>query len=195
MRLFQQFRGIVIHGFRLAFFLPANRNAFDVSYVACAIVLTLLGCVWFGLHLSIIGENEEAPWLFYALGDLLRPFVFSAGVAGLGRALSRRLPFRILFASLAGTMWAPDAAGLVLERIHQYLEVSIAESPWPEGITSAMFGYLGLLVLHLSLIAWVAFILYRSVRLIAGPPAIGLAVSIIAPILAGAFAIGLFATL
>jgi hypothetical protein len=29
MSLLQQLRSIIIHGFRLAFFLPANRNAFD----------------------------------------------------------------------------------------------------------------------------------------------------------------------
>jgi len=189
MRLLQQLGSIVIHGSRLAFFLPANRNAFDASYVASAIVLALIGCVWFGLDLSILGADEEIPWLFYDLAALLRPFVFSVGVAGLGRALSRRLPFRMLLASLAGTMWAPDAAGLMLDRIRQYLEASLAESPWPQGITSAMFGYLGLLVLHLSLIAWVALVLYRNVRLIAGPPAVGLAVSLITLGLAAVFAI------
>jgi hypothetical protein len=194
MSLWQQFRSIVIHGFRLAFFLPASRNAFDVSYFASTTVLAVIGSVWHGLHMWIIDANAEGLWLFYFLADLLRPFVFSAGVAALGRALSRRLPFRMLLAILAGTMWVPDVAGLLVERIHQNLEVSLANSPWAEFITSALFGYLGLLILYLSLIAWTALILYRSVRLIAGPPAARLALSIIVILSAAAFAFGLIAT-
>jgi hypothetical protein len=194
MSLWQQFRSIVIHGFRLAFFLPVSRNAFDVSYFASTAVLAVTGSVWHGLHMWIVDGNTEGLWLFYALADLLRPFVFSAGVAALGRALSRRLPFRILLATLAGTMWAPDVAGLLLERIQQYLEVSLAKSPWAEFITSALFGYSGLLILYLSLSSWVALILYRSVRLIAGPPAARLALSIIIILSAAVFAFGVIAT-
>jgi len=195
MSLFQQCRGIAIHGFRLAFFLSANRNAFDVSYVASTIVLVLIGSVWAGLHLSMIDANDgEGLWLFYALADLLRPFVFTAGVAAMGRALSRRLPFRMFVAALAGTMWAPDAAGLIIERIGQNLQVSLAKSFWPEGITAALFGFSGLLILHLLLIAWTALILFRSVRLIAGPPSVGLALLIIILLLAADTALSLIVT-
>src|SRR5262249_21243525 len=81
MSLLQQLRSIVIHGFRLAFFLPANRNDFDASYVASATVLLLIGSVWAGLlHLSAIHANGESTWLD-ALGELLRPSVFCVAVA------------------------------------------------------------------------------------------------------------------
>src|SRR5262245_55777772 len=142
MSLLQQLRSIVIHGFRFAFFLPASRNNFDVSYVASATVLILIGSVWAGLLLSVIHANGESTWLD-ALGELLRPGVFCVAVAGLGRALSRRLPFRLLLATLAGALPAPDTAGQLLEFIDRYLWVSLGEAPWPEGIAPAMFGYLG----------------------------------------------------
>jgi hypothetical protein len=198
MGLLQQCRSIVIHGFRLAFFVPASRNAFDVSCIAIAIILALIGSVWAGLDLWTMSAHGETlrlfDWLFFGLAGLVRPFVYSAGVAGLGRALSRRLPFRMLLATLAGTMWVPDLAWLLFERMNQYLEADLAKSSWNEFITSAMFGYFGLLILHLSLIAWIALILYRSVRLIAGPPAAGLALSIIAILSAVVLAFGLIAT-
>src|SRR5215510_4295853 len=146
MSLLQQLRSIVVHGFRLAFFLPANRNDFDVSYVASAIVLILIGSVWAGLLLSVIHANGESTWLD-ALGEL-RPGVFCVAVAGLGRTLSRRLPFRLLLATLAGALLAPDTAGQLLEFIERFLWVSLGEAPWPEGIAPAMFGYLGLTILY-----------------------------------------------
>jgi hypothetical protein len=142
LRLWQQLRSVVIHGLRLAFFLPVDRNAFDVSYVATAIVIVLIGSVWAGLYLSLISANGESAWQ-YALTELLRPGVFSVAVAGLGRALSRRLPFRMLLATLAGTMPAPDAAELLLERVTRYLEVSLTEAPWPGGLTRRCSGTRG----------------------------------------------------
>jgi len=192
MSLLQQIRSIVIHGFRLACFLPANRNNFDVSYVASATVLFLIGGVWAGLlHLSAM--NGESSWLD-ALGELLRPGVFCIAVAGLGRALSRRLPFRMLLATVAGALLAPDTAGQLLEFIDRYLWVSLGEAPWPEGIAPVMFGYLGLTILYASVVAWIVLVIYRSVRLIAGPPTIGLAIYILA-ILGAIIAIGMIATM
>src|SRR5262249_32066898 len=191
MSLLQQLRSIVIHGLRLAFFLPANRNDFDVSYVASATVLILIGSVWAGLLLSVIHANGESTWLD-ALGELLRPGVFCVAVAGLGRALSRRLPFRVLLATLAGALLAPDTAGQLLEFIDRYLWVSLGEASWPEGIAPAMFGYLGLTILYASVVAWIVLVLYRSVRLITGPPSVGLAISLTA-ILVTVIAIGLIA--
>ena len=194
MSLLQQLRSIVIHGFRLAFFLPANRNDFDVSYVASATVLILIGSVWAGLlYLSPIHANGENTWLD-ALGELLRPGVFCVAVAGLGRALSRRLPFRLLLATLAGALLAPDTAGQSLEFIDRYLWVSLGKAPWPEGIAPAMFGYLGLTVLYASVVSWIVLVLYRSVRLTAGPPTVGLAISI-AAVLGAVIAISLIATM
>jgi hypothetical protein len=190
MSLLQQLRSIVIHGFRLACFLPANRNNFEVSYVASATVLLLIGGVWAGLlHLSAM--NGESSWLD-ALGELLRPGVFCITVAGLGRALSRRLPFRMLLATVAGALLAPDTAGQLLEFVDRYLWVSLGEAPWPEGIAPAMFGYLGLTILYASVVAWIVLVIYRSVRLIAGPPTIGLAVYMVA-ILGAIIAIGVIA--
>jgi hypothetical protein len=193
MSLLQQLRRIVMHGFRLAFFLPANRNDFDVSYAASATVLILIGSVWAGLLLSVIHANGESAWLD-ALGELLRPGVFCVAVAGLGRALSRRLPFRLLLATLAGALLAPDSAGQLLEFIERYLWVSLGAAPWPEGFAPAMFGYLGLTILYASVVAWIVLVLYRSLRLIAGPPTVGLAISITA-ILGAVIAIGLIATM
>jgi len=190
MSLLQQLRSIVIHGFRLACFLPANRNNFEVSYVASATVLLLIGGVWAGLlHLSAM--NGESSWLD-ALGELLRPGVFCITVAGLGRALSRRLPFRMLLATVAGALLAPDTAGQLLEFIDRYLWASLGEAPWPEGIAPAMFGYLGLTILYASVVAWIVLVIYRSVRLIAGPPTIGLAIYIVAT-LGAIIAIGMIA--
>ena len=152
MSLLQQLRRIVMHGFRLAFFLPANRNDFDVSYAASATVLILIGSVWAGLlHLSVIHANGESSWLD-AIGELLRPGVFCVAVAGLGRALSRRLPFRMLLATLAGALPAPDTAGQLLEFIDRYLWFSLGEAPWPEGIAPAMFGYVWLTILYASVV-------------------------------------------
>src|SRR5262245_51128607 len=129
MRLFQQLRSIVIHGLRLAFFLPANRNGFDASYVASTTVLNLIGSLWAGLlYLSPIYANGESTWPD-ALGELLRPGVFCVSVAGLGRALSRRLPFRILLATLAGALLPPDTAAQLLEFIDRYLWVSLGKAP------------------------------------------------------------------
>ena len=191
MSLLQQLRSIVVHGFRLAFFLRANRNDFDVSYVASATVLVLIGSVWAGLLLLVIHANGESTWLD-AFGELLRPGVFCVTVAGLGRALSRRLPFRLLLATLAGGLLAPDTAGQLLEYIDRYLWVSLSKAPWPEGIAPAMFGYFGLTILYASVVAWIVLVLYRSLRLIAGPPTVGLAISITA-ILGAVIAIGLIA--
>lgn len=193
MSLLQQLRNIVIHGFRLAFFLPANRNDFDVSYVASATVLILIS-IWAGLfYLSAVHASGESTWLD-ALGELLRPGVFCLTVAGLGRALSRRLPFRMLLAIVAGALAVPDTAGQLLEFSDRYLWVSLGKAPWPEGIAPAMFGYLGLTILYASVVAWIVLVLYRSVRLIAGPPAVGLALSMLA-ILGAISAIGLMATM
>jgi hypothetical protein len=190
MSLLQQLRSIVIHGFRLACFLPASRNNFDVSYVASATVLFLIGGVWAGLlHLSAM--NGESSWLD-ALGELLRPGVFCVAVAGLGRALSRRLPFRMLLATVAGALLAPDTAGQLLEFIDRYLWASLGEAPWPEGIAPAMFGYLALTILYASVLAWIVLVIYRSVRLIAGPATIGLAIYIVA-ILGAIIAIAMIA--
>lgn len=192
MTLLQQLSSIVVHGFRLAFFLPANRNDFDVSYVASAIVLVLIGSIWAGLlYLTVIPADGESTWPD-ALGELLRPGVFCVAIAGLGRALSRRLPFRMLLATLAGALVAPDTAAQLLEFIARYVTVSLGKAPWPEGIAPAMFGYLGLTILYVSVVAWVVLALYRSVRLIAGPPAVGLAISITA-ILGAVSVIGHFA--
>jgi len=194
MSLLQQLRSIVIHGFRLAFFLPANRNDFDVSYVASATVLILIGSVSAGLlHLSAIHANGESTWPD-AVGELLRPGVFCIAVAGLGRALSRRLPFRMLLATLAGALLAPDAAAQLLEFIDRYLWVGLGEAHWPEGLVPAMFEYLGLTILYAAVVAWIVLVLYRSVRLIAGPPTVGLAISMTA-ILGAVIAIGLIATM
>jgi len=74
----------------------------------------------------------------------------------------------------------------------RYSEVSLAKAPMPEGIASAMFGYFGLTILHLSLIPCIVLIFYWSVRLIAG--SVGLILSIPA-ILAALFEIGLSPTL
>jgi len=51
-----------------------------------------------------------------------------------------------------------------------------------------MFAYMALMILYLPLIAWDVLILYRIVRLIAGPPALGLTLAI-SVILAAAVAI------
>src|SRR5215467_8464291 len=194
MTLLQQLSSIVVHGFRLAFFLPANRNDFDVSYVASAIVLVLIGSIWAGLlYSTVIPADGESTWPD-ALGELLRPGVFCVAIAGLGRALSRRLPFRMLLATLAGALLAPDTAGQLLEFIDRYLWVSLGEAPWPEGIAPVMFGYLGLTILYASVVAWIVLVIYRSVRLIAGPPTIGLAIYIVAT-LAAIIAIGMIATM
>lgn len=191
MSLLQQLRSILIHGIRLAFFLPANRNDFDVSYVASATVLILIGSVWAGLlYLSAIHANGETTWLD-ALGELLRPGVFCVSVAGLGRALSRRLPFRILLATLAGALLPPDTAAQLLEFIDRYLWVSLGKAPWPEAIAPAMLEYLGLTILYASVVAWIVLVVYRSVRLIAGSPTVGLAISILGAVIA----IGIIATL
>jgi hypothetical protein len=191
MSLLQQLRSIVMHGFRLAFFLPAKRSNFDVSYVASATVLILIGSIWAGLLLSVIQANGESTWLD-ALGELLRPGVFCVAVAGLGRALSRRLPFRLLLATLAGALLAPDTAGQLLEFIDRYLWVNLGKAPWPEGIAPAMFGYLGVTILYALVVVWIVLILYRSMRLIAGSPIVGLAISMMA-ILGAVVAIGLIA--
>jgi len=53
----------VINGLRLAFFLSADRDAFDVSDVASAVILALIGCALGGLHFSIIGANEAGDRL------------------------------------------------------------------------------------------------------------------------------------
>lgn len=190
MGLLQQLRSIVIHGFCLAFFLPAKRDDFDVSYVASATLLFLIGGIWAGL-LQLSAMNGESTWLD-ALGELLRPGVFCVAVAGLGRALSRRLPFRMLLATMAGSLLAPDTAGQLLEFIDRYLWVSLGKAPWPEGIAPALFGYLGLTILYALVVGWIVLVIYRSVRLIAGPPTVGLAISI-AALLGAVIAIGVIA--
>jgi hypothetical protein len=173
--------------------LPVNRSDFDVSYVASATILILIGSMWAGLlHLSAIHTSGESMWPD-AVGELLRPGVFCVAVAGLGRALSRRLPFRMLLATLAGALLVPDAAGQLLEFADRSLWVSLGKAPWPEGIAPAMFGYLGLTILYASMVAWIVIVLYRNVRLIAGPPTVGLTISILA-ILGAVIAIGLIAT-
>ena len=192
MSLVQQFRSIVIHGFRLAFFLSADRSAFNVSYVASAIILTLIGCVLAGLHLLIIGANEAGDGLDTLL-ELVSPSLSAVIVAGLGRALSRRLPLRMLLSAVAGTLPATNAAELLLKLLTRYLQVSLAKTPWPEGIAPALFAYMALMIFYLLLITWDVLILYRTVRLIAGPPALGLTLAI-SVILAAIFAIGLGAT-
>jgi hypothetical protein len=192
MSLVQQFRSIVIHGFRLALFLSADRNAFNVSYVASAIILTLIGCVLAGLHLLIIGANEAGDGLDTLL-ELVSPSLSAVIVAGLGRALSRRLPLRMLLSAVAGTLPATNAAELLLKLLTRYLQVSLAKTPWPEGIAPALFAYMALMIFYLLLITWDVLILYRTVRLIAGPPALGLTLAI-SVILAAIFAIGLGAT-
>jgi len=192
MSLVQQFRSIVIHGFRLALFLSADRNAFNVSYVASAIILTLIGCVLAGLHLLIIGANEAGDGLDTLL-ELVSPSLSAVIVAGLGRALSRRLPLRMLLSAVAGTLPATNAAELLLKLLTRYLQVSLAKTPWPEGIAPALFAYMALMIFYLLLITWDVLILYRTVRLIAGPPALGLTLAI-SVILAATFAIGLGAT-
>ena len=53
----------MINGLRLAFFLSADRDAFDVSDVASAVILALIGCALAGLHFSIIGANEAGDRL------------------------------------------------------------------------------------------------------------------------------------
>src|SRR5262249_26374273 len=190
--LVQQFRSIVIHGFRLAFFLSADRNAFNVSYVASAIVLALLGCVLAGLHLLMIGANEAGDWLDTLL-QLVTPSLSSVVVAGLGRALSRPLPLHMLLSACAGTLPATNAAELLAKLMTRYLQASLAKTSWPEGIAPAMFAYMALAIFYLLLITWDVLILYRTVRLIAGPPALGLTLAI-SVILAATFAIGLGAT-
>jgi hypothetical protein len=192
MSLLQQVRSIVVHGFRLAFFLSADRNAFSVSYAASAMVLIVFGCFLAGLHLSIIGANETSDRLD-ALLELGTPILSALVVAALGRALSRRLPLRKFFAAVAGTLPATDTAELLLKLMNWRLQVSLAKTPWPEGIAPAMFGYWALVILYLMLIAWYVLILYRSVQLIAGPPALGLTVAMVT-ILAAAFAIESMAT-
>jgi hypothetical protein len=52
---------------------------------------------------------------------------------------------------------------------------------------------MALMIFYLLLITWDVLILYRTVRLIAGPPALGLPLAI-SVILAATFAIGLGAT-
>src|SRR5262249_12078072 len=194
MSLLQQLRSIVIHGFRLAIFLPANRNDFNVSYVASVTVLLLIGSVWAGLlRLSVIHANGESTWLD-ALGEFLRPGVFCVFVAGLGRALSRRLPFRMLLATLTGALLAPDTTAQLLEFIHQYVAASLGKASWPAGIAPAMFEYLALTILYVAVVCWTVLVLYRSVRLIAGPPTVGLVISLTA-ILGVVMAIGLIASM
>src|SRR5262249_2146364 len=150
----------------------------------------LIGGVWAGLlHLSVM--NGESTWPD-AVGELLRPGVFCVAVAGLGRALSRRLPFRILLATMARALLAPATPGQLLEFIDRYLWVSLGQAPWPEGIAPAMFGYLGLTILYASVVGWIVLVIYRSVRLIAGPPTVGLAISI-AAILGAVIAISVIA--
>jgi hypothetical protein len=82
----------------------------------------------------------------------------------------------------------------LLEFIDRYLWFCLGEAPWPEGIAPAMFGYVWLTILYASVVAWTVLVLYRSVRLTAGPPIVGLAISITA-ILGAAIAIGLIATM
>jgi hypothetical protein len=192
MSLLQQVRSIVIHGFRLAFFLSADRSAFNVSYAASAMVLTLFGCVLAGLQLSITGANETNDRLD-ALLELGAPILSAVVVAALGRALSRRLPLHMLFAAVAGTLPATDTAELLLKVMTWRLQVNLAKTPWPEGIAPAMFGYWALVILYVLLIAWYVLILYRSVQLIAGSPALGLTLAMVT-ILAAAFAIESMAT-
>jgi hypothetical protein len=93
---------------------------------------------------------------------------------------------------VAGALPAPDTAGQLLEFIDRYLWVSLGEAPWPEGIASTMLGYLGLTILYALAVAWIVLVIYRSVRLIAGPPTVGLAISMTA-ILGTIIAIGVIA--
>src|SRR5262249_56172450 len=67
MSLVQQFRSIVIHGFRLALFLSADRNAFNVSYVASAIILALIGSLLPGLPFFLICANHPPDRLTHLL--------------------------------------------------------------------------------------------------------------------------------
>jgi hypothetical protein len=55
-----------------------------------------------------------------------------------------------------------------------------------------MFGYLGLTILYALVVGWIVLVIYRSVRLIAGPPTVGLAISI-AALLGAVIAIGVIA--
>ena len=81
----------------------------------------------------------------------------------------------------------------MLKLMTWHLQVGLAKTPWPEGIVPMMFGYWALAILYLLLIAWYVFILYRSVQLIAGPPALGLTLAMVT-ILAAAFALETMAT-
>lgn len=145
-----------------------------------------------GLHLLIIGANEAGDGLDTLL-ELVTPSLTAVIVAGLGRALSRLLPLHMLLSAVAGTLPATNAAELLLKLLTRYLHVSLAKTPWPEGIAPALFAYMALMIFYLLLITWDVLILYRTVRLIAGPPALGLTLAI-SVILAATFAIGLGAT-
>jgi hypothetical protein len=152
MSLVQQLRSIVSHGLRLAFFLMARRNAFNVSCAASAIVLALTGSVLAGLHLSIAGANEESGRLD-ALLELFSPGLIAVSIAGVGRALSRRLPFHLLLAAVAGTMPASETGGMLANLMDRYVKVSVVKTPWPEGIAPMFFGYAALAIIAALLIA------------------------------------------
>src|SRR5262249_39493636 len=137
----------------------------------------LIGCALAGLHLLMIGANEAGDGLD-ALLELVAPSLSAVIVTGLGRALSRRLPLHMLLSAVAGTLPATNAAELLVKLLNRYLQASLAKTPWPEFIAPAMFAYMALMIFYLLLITWDVLILYRTVRLIAGPPALGLTLAI-----------------